>query len=304
MAPEPMVPEARLQTVPEVAADVANDPRHGPPLWKRAWGPVVARSQAVRKGLIWTSLAAALVLAFQFYTPPKMSIASETGTETHAGFRTELAGHWASFQADIANRAAVNLMDDFRSGLGNWTGNDGWSETWSYDDAGYVRPGQLALYRPTIYMDDYQLSFAGQIEENGLSWAVRAADSENYYAIRLVVSEPGPIPRVNIVRFPVVDGRRGQATTSPLPFPIRNGQTHEIGTSVNGDDFTLYVNGRVVDYWSEPRLSTGGVGFLRTSGETSRLRWVSVTHQYDLLGRLCALLVPYNFENASRSIER
>ena len=49
----------------------------------------------------------------------------------------------------------------------------------------------------------------------------------------------------------------------------------------------------MVDSWSEPRLPHGGIGFFTARGEESRVRWVSVTHQYDMLGRLCAYLAPY-----------
>jgi len=304
MAPEPMIPTTGLRTIGELALETDDDIDSGVPLWRKAWAPLAARSRVIRKGAIWISLAACLILVYRAYKPAATTLASDVEQELESGFRTELAGHWASFQADIASRAAINLMDDFRSGLGNWTGEEGWSKSWSYDDAGFALPGDLALFRPTIPLADYRVNFSGQIEERGLSWTVRAADPANYYLIRLAITEPGPIPHASIIRYAVVDGRRGEVTTTPLPFPIRNLQMHEIGTAVDGDDFTLYVNGRLVDFWSEPRLRTGGVGFLRGSDEVSRLRWVSVTHQHDLLGRLCALLVPYNFENASRSIER
>ncbi len=41
-------------------------------------------------------------------------------------------------------------------------------------------------------------------------------------------------------------------------------------------------------------LQHGGIGFFSARGEESRVRWVQVTHQYDMLGRLCAYLAPYN----------
>ncbi len=57
----------------------------------------------------------------------------------------------------------------------------------------------------------------------------------------------------------------------------------------------------MVDSWSEPRLRQGGVGFFTARGEESRLRWVQVTHQYDMLGRLCAYLAPYNIPSTNGS---
>jgi hypothetical protein len=70
---------------------------------------------------------------------------------------------------------------------------------------------------------------------------------------------------------------------------------------LQGSDFTLLVQGQMVDSWSEPRLRHGGVGFFSARGEESRLRWVQVMHQYDMLGRLCAYLAPYNMATAGGS---
>ena len=71
---------------------------------------------------------------------------------------------------------------------------------------------------------------------------------------------------------------------------------YRVRLDVHGDDFSLTVQGQMVDTWSEPRLTRGGIGFLQRAGEESRLRWVQVTHQYDMLGRLCAYLAPYNIQ--------
>jgi hypothetical protein len=60
------------------------------------------------------------------------------------------------------------------------------------------------------------------------------------------------------------------------------------------------VNDRLVDFWTEHRLSFGGIGFLRGRGERCRLRWVKITHQHDFLGRICALLAPYNIDSKQR----
>jgi hypothetical protein len=44
--------------------------------------------------------------------------------------------------ARIHERAAIDLQDDFRTGLSQWTGVSGWAETWSYDPTGFARPGR------------------------------------------------------------------------------------------------------------------------------------------------------------------
>jgi hypothetical protein len=61
--------------------------------------------------------------------------------------------------------------------------------------------------------------------------------------------------------------------------------------------------GQVVDSFEEDRLTSGGVGFYSPKGDRSLLRWVSITHQYDYLGRLCALLAPYHVGPEARRME-
>ncbi|MCP5118388.1 MAG: hypothetical protein GY953_46845, partial [bacterium] len=304
MAPKPMPPPSGLQTIPEHRPIGMPFEPPGDPVWKRALGPIIERSQNLPGSMKWIGAVVVLLVAYLLWVPqaPTEALAAEESTDQ--GVSLALASHWQSFQDDISSRAAVSLVDDFREGLGNWEGGDNWAKTWSYDGAGYVRPGALALYSPSLGLSDYRMAFSGRIDRGGLSWAVRAADNKNYYALRLFITEPGPLPRGAIVRYPVIDGRRGKATRTPLPFTLRNNQMHQLRTQVRGDRFTVHVDGQLVDYWNEPKLPQGGVGFFKTRGERNRLRWVSVTHQYDLLGRLCALLAPYNLDYAPRSIER
>ena len=71
---------------------------------------------------------------------------------------------------------------------------------------------------------------------------------------------------------------------------------------VQGSEFSVEVQGQIADSWTETRLPRGGVGFFTASGEASRLRWMQITHQYDMLGRLCAYLAPYDTTNAGAGI--
>jgi hypothetical protein len=69
---------------------------------------------------------------------------------------------------------------------------------------------------------------------------------------------------------------------------------YRVRMDVRDDSFVLAIQGQMVDAWSEPRLKKGGIGFFSARGEGSRVRWVQVTHQYDMLGRLCSYLAPYD----------
>lgn len=205
-----------------------------------------------------------------------------------------LSGRWRTFKENISSRAAVVLADDFRAGLGEWSGEGNWAKSWAYDQAGFVRPGALALYTPTVYLSDYKLEFLGQIDRQALSWVVRAADFRNYNAIKLVVTESGPLPKVALVSYPVIRGRAGPPRRVQLPFPVRNETSSRVQVEVQGDRVAVTIQDTLVDSWSEARLPGGGVGFFGGRGELARVRWVGVTHQDDFLGKLCALLAPPN----------
>jgi hypothetical protein len=212
-----------------------------------------------------------------------------------------LAARWDNFKENIVERAAISLTDDFRAGLGDWEGKENWARSWSYDNAGFVRPGSLAIYRPSLELVNYEFEFAGQIEQTGMTWVVRASDSKNYVAGRLIIARPGPMPEGALLNYAVLDGKRSRVRRTPLPFQLRNGKLYRIRVNVRDERLTTYVDGNLVDFYDEPRLKSGGVGFFRSGGEQCRLRWISLTHQYDILGRLCALIAPYPLDRQPRS---
>lgn len=201
---------------------------------------------------------------------------------------------WESVRQGIAERAGVELFDDFRSGLSLWQGGKDWAESWSYDNAGFARAGALALFTPTLEMADYEFEFLGRIEKKALSWVVRASDTRNYHALKIAVTRPGPLPSIALVRSVVIEGKEGPQTRIPLVLTVTNDTLYRVKTSVRGNSFTVLVQGQVVATWTDERLRRGGVGFFSSKGEQSLLRWVTVTHQYDTLGKLCAYLAPFS----------
>ncbi len=252
--------------------------------------------------LRWIALALPIVLAVTLMPTLTRSSrpASPASPQKAAGSVVSkfLATNFSSVHQSITARAAVNWNDDFRSGLSSWDGEENWARSWSYDEAGFVRPGKLAIARPSIRMKDYTLEFLGQIETKALSWVFRAADLKNYYVMKLVITKPGPLPTVSLVRRAVIGGKADKAQELPLPIPgLRSDTIYHVRVEVDGDSFSTYLQGQLVDTFSDERLKSGGVGFFTDAGERARLRWVGVTYQYDFLGRLCALLAPYSVES-------
>jgi len=187
-------------------------------------------------------------------------------------------------------RAAVEIQDDFRSGLSQWAGGPDWAKSWSYDAIGFARPGRLALLSPSLPLSDYRLEFAAQVERKAVGWVFRASDAHNYYATKLIESKQGAVPAFFIVRYAVIGGREQQKVQLPLPVTPSVKTMLHVRQEIRGDQFTTYLDGHVMDTWSDAALPRGGVGFFADAGESAYIRWIEVVHNDDALGRLCSYL--------------
>ena len=249
--------------------------------------------------------AALPVLLIAILAGPKVAVprlAPKTVGEVPTQFHKVMADRWKNLNDSISDRAAIAYSDDFRSGLDEWESRSNLTGTWSYDATGFVRPGPLAIFKPTVDLTDYRLEFLGEIDQKAMGWVFRAQDLNNYYAMKFVVAKPGPLPLVHILRYAVINGKEGRRVEKPLPLTVRADMIYRVQVNVQGGDFTLLAQGQVVDFWSDSRLARGGVGFFCNRGERARLRWVEVSHQYDALGRLCAYLAPYPMEGRNGDI--
>jgi hypothetical protein len=211
------------------------------------------------------------------------------------------ANFFSELRQGIHNRAAVELQDDFRSGLEQWQARGELSSAWAYDGTGFVRPGALAIYRPSINLKDYRLEFLAQVEQHAIGVAFRIQDWRNYYVVK-ILSITGAHPTIDIVRYRVVAGREVERVSKSIPTPLRNISMRRVLLDVHGSEFTLMIEGQFADYWSDDKYSAGGIGFFCGKGERARVRWVQVTHQADIFGKLCALIAPY--EIPARRMDR
>jgi hypothetical protein len=270
---------------------------------KQVWQHTVGFWNHAPRDLKMLVFAIPLLLGLVFHPAlPKVRVkAPATADGIRRTFERSLNARLVNVKQSMLERAAVALDEDFRSGLDDWATRGDLDASWSFDATGFVKPGPLALYRPSLGLTDYQLQFLGLIDKNALSWVVRAADFDNYYVVKLVVLKPGPLPTIGVTRYAVIDGKAQGRADTVVPINARNDMLYRVRLDVNGDDFVLVVQGQMADSWSEKRLKHGGIGFFSARGEESRLRWVQVTHQYDMLGRLCAYLAPYNIPTTNGS---
>jgi hypothetical protein len=249
--------------------------------------------------LLLFMIPALLALVFHPGWPRVAFAAPQPSTGLTGSFRRVLNGEWVNVRQTLENRAAVALDEDFRSGLDNWASPEGSTTEWSFDATGFVRPGPLALYRPSVNLSDYQVQFLGLIDKKALSWVVRAADFENFYVVKLEVLKPGPLPVIGLTRYAVINGKATDRHDVNIRLDARADTVYRVRMDVQGSNFLVEVQGQIADSWTETRLPRGGVGFFSASGEASRVRWMQITHQYDMLGRLCAYLAPYDTTNGS-----
>jgi len=291
-APELPVREETLKPPSEDVEPATPRPPSTPAFWQ--WIRATWRGAPRDLKLVTVALpvVAALAIAVSF---PKTPI--QAGAPAEMTQISKLVNErWKDLNETISSRAAISYADDFRSGLDAWESRANRTTNWSYDAAGFVRPGPLAIFKPTLDLVDYRFEFLGAIDQKAMGWVFRAEDLKNYYAMKFVVVKPGPLPLIDMVRYAVINGQEGPHVHKPLPMTARSDMLYRVLVDVRGADFTVMAQDQVVDFWTDHRLQHGGVGFFASRGERSRLRWVEVSHQYDALGRVCAYLAPYGIE--------
>ena len=270
---------------------------------KHAWTHAMDFWQNAPRDLKLLAIAIPILLGLALRPSlPKVRVtAPATNGNISRNLGDGIRAQFVNVRNSVAQRAAVALNEDFRSGLDEWQTRGDLSTGWSFDENGFVKPGTLALYRPSLGLRDYDFEFLGLIDKKALSWVVRAKDFDNYYVVKLVVTKAGPIPTMGITRYAVIDGKAQPSVNTVAAINARPDMLYRVTMNVHDDTFLLRMQDTVVDNWSEPRLKRGGVGFFASRGEESRLRWLNITHQYDMLGRLCAYLAPYNIPTTDGS---
>ena len=234
-----------------------------------------------------------------------VSSATAAVRNTHTPAENTPAGPVARLRRAIAERASVETTDSFRTGMANWGfASKAWAPGWSHHPDGYVRPGELALFQPSIKYDDYRLEFYGQIESKSVGWVVRAADKHNYQAMKFTVIEPGIRPIIALVHYNVVGGKRGPRIQTPLNVMVHNNQPYHVAVDVRGNRFTTSIEGEQIGSWTDSTLASGGIGFFSEAGERARLYWMKVSKNQDWLGRICSYIAGSNSSSQTADLFR
>jgi hypothetical protein len=208
-------------------------------------------------------------------------------TPSHRGTKPEL---WPVMRQRVSKRAQVDLFDNFSHGLDDWETGGKPTNAWSYDKNGFVNPGALSVFAPSMPLVDYDLDALLQIEAKGIGMAFRVASSQSYQVAKLIAGSSGGMSTLALERYAVISGHASRPIRTVVAERFQHDTLYRIHLEVRGDAFALYVQGNLIDYWSDPRLSTGGVGLFCSPGEHARVAWVRVSHNTDSLGRMCSWL--------------
>jgi hypothetical protein len=182
----------------------------------------------------------------------------------------------------IKERSAFFIVDDFSSGLDHWLGSTSLSVT----DSGYVAVKQgLSLHGDTLNLESYRMDFEAKIESQAVGWVVRAADTDNYYAFKLVEKGGNSF---DLLRYTVIEGARdaaqGVASISVPANLAAAADFNRISVRVRDNQITTLINGWGVDFWQNDRFDRGGVGLLAERGESALVRKMSIAGNEDTWG--------------------
>jgi hypothetical protein len=269
--------------------------------WARQFGPLGPSE------LIWITLALALLVTVWLWSPrngpPSPADAVATATERLGGqaghpVAFEAVGGAPSLRARVANRSSIDLKEDFSAGFGFWEGGRAWSRSWRRDPEGIARPGQLALYQPSVPMKDYELTLLAAVEHRSISWVVRARNLRNYVAVRMNLASTGAGQPSSLERWTVKEGRVTHRRSVGIETPLSAARAMRVRMEVHGPVFKTLLEDRVVDVFTDTTHATGGVGLFASPEDQPRIYRLEVTHQQDFLGKLCSFFAAHPITTA------
>ena len=176
----------------------------------------------------------------------------------------------------LESRAALFIVDEFNEGLSDWTR----PEALELTEGGPLRiKSGVALRRSTLGLRDARIEFEARVESGALGWRVRASDPGNHYEFKLNSVEG------TLTRYAMVLGETDEATVVELPEDVLLPEGfNRISIEVQGDRVSTLINGRGVDFLTDPRLRTGGIGLVAGTGDSALIRKMKVVANDDFWG--------------------
>ena len=133
-------------------------------------------------------------------------------------------------------------------------------------------PGRLLfLYQPSRGESDYNLEFSWVPSANSAGWVLRARDENNYYATRLILRQPAPNMVLAAEHFSMLGGVEGPHSRKMIPLGNHSGLV-QIQMAAIGSTFTLSLQSKPVDSWTDTQLISGAFGFFDDTGERPKIQ--------------------------------
>jgi len=174
--------------------------------------------------------------------------------------------------------AANSAISADGSGPSIILGEGGWVENWGGDPSGVHAGREITIYRPSLKLSDYRIEFQASIDTKSIGWVFRAADPDNYYAMKLMAVSSGLSAKVALFKYLVISGRQTQVGRVPIDQTVQADTVFHVQTDVRGPQFSTYIQGRLVDVWTDDQLKAGGVGFLNEREERGKVKSVSIRY--------------------------
>ena len=96
--------------------------------------------------------------------------------------------------------------------------------------------------------------------------------------MKLEALKQGLNPLVALVKYAVINGKETTRTQVMLPFDVKIGTIYKVRLDVKGNKFSVYVQDKQIDYWTDDRIKLGGTGFYTETGERSQIKASQVSY--------------------------
>lgn len=191
-----------------------------------------------------------------------------------------LVSRRADRAAASASQGPAASFEDFTAGFGRWDGAEAGPKPWTLDPGRGAMPNSLALFKPSTGMTGYRLEFSGDVQKNGISWAVRATDPLNYQALQITERKKGSELQLWFTRYKVIAGKEGPRTQVPLQILLPAQSLWLVRMETIGESSTLWIENQIADSWSDAGAVPGGsIGFFAGRGDQYVLKKVRITPQ-------------------------
>ncbi|MDQ6758613.1 MAG: hypothetical protein M3Z32_01960 [Acidobacteriota bacterium] len=133
----------------------------------------------------------------------------------------------------------------------------------------------IFIYPASMLMQDYRVDFEVPVDGKESNWMFRVADPKNYYGMRLEPERDGAVLRWNLHKYVEIEGQQILSQTVRLPHTDQT-DSWRITLEVQGSQFRTYVQGHLMDKWTDTRFSRGGFGSYGGRAEPLSIRSVRV----------------------------